>query len=72
MGIVDFYVEFYVGTEVTNRQKFILPVMMAILQCSDLCQQLYHENSPVKAIFYYDGNQLEYKNPKYIEFEKGK
>ena len=69
MGISEFYVDIYVGKSLADRKRFVLPIMMAILQCTDMCQQLANENSPIKAIFYYDGNSLEYKNKKYIESE---
>ena len=69
MGIIEFYVDIYVGKNLADRKRFVLPIMMAIFQCADMCQQLSSESNPIKAVFYYDGNSLEYKNKKYIESE---
>lgn len=71
MGFAEFFVDFYVGNSLQNRKQFILPIMMAIFQCVDICQQMYKEEKPIKLVFQYEEQTLEYKNPKYIKFEKG-
>ena len=71
MGIIEFYVDIYVGKSLTDRKRFVLPIMMAILQSVDMCQQLSNEKNPIKAIFYCEGDSLEYKNKAYEKFESG-
>ena len=50
----------------------ILPFVLAVQQCTDLCKQIYEERNPLRAVFINSaGETLEYKNPAFNKFEGG-
>lgn len=72
MELIQFIIEIYLGKDLVNRQKMILPFVLAVQQCTDLCKQIYEERNPLRAVFINSaGETLEYKNPAFNKFEGG-
>lgn len=72
MNITQFLVEIYIGNALVGRQEMILPIIVAIQQCVDICKQAYQDSQPIMIVFTNENlERLEYKNPSYIRFEKG-
>ena len=72
MNITQFLVEVYIGNALVGRQEMILPIIVAIQQCVDICKQAYQDSQPTMIVFANENlERLEYKNPSYIRFEKG-
>ena len=70
MELVQFLVEVYIGKDLMSRQSLILPVIMAIQQCVQVCMGIKDEQQPIMVRFVkQDGEVLEYKNNPYLRFE---
>ena len=73
MELVQFLIEIYIGNDLASRQSIILPVIMAIKQCVQVCLEIKDEQQPIMVRFIkQDGEFLEYKNNLYIKFEEDK
>jgi len=73
LELVQFLIEIYIGNDLASRQSIILPVIMAIQQCVQVCLGVKDEQQPIMARFVkQDGEILEYKNNSYIRFEEDK